>query len=98
MSVHQYENFMFNTEELVLTCIDVLLDGDENIIPYCHLVREIKFIQFGSYLYVCGCTERSRIRAFVNEYPLRLWDQPVTEIMREYMAAFQVFVSLFFLI
>lgn len=31
--VHQYENFMFNTEELVLTCVNVLLDGDENIIP-----------------------------------------------------------------
>lgn len=33
VSIHQYENFMFNPEESVLPCVDSLPDGDEKIIP-----------------------------------------------------------------
>ena len=33
VSIHQYENFMFNPEEPVLPCVDFLLDGDKKIIP-----------------------------------------------------------------
>ena len=93
VSVDQYENFIFNPEQPVLSCVDIFLDGDKPYL-YCRLVREIKIIQLVCYLYVCGCTDRSPMQVFVNECPLRMSNQRVTEIMREYMATFQVFLSL----
>ena len=32
-SAEQYEEFLFNQEELVPPCVDFLLDGNENILP-----------------------------------------------------------------
>lgn len=33
VSIRQYENFMLNSEEPALPCVDFLLDGDKKIIP-----------------------------------------------------------------
>ena len=41
VSIHQYENFMFNLEEPVLPRVDFLLDGDKKLYLDCHLVRRI---------------------------------------------------------
>lgn len=77
----QYENFMFNspTDQHILPSVDFPLNGDEQIMPgllsgqrdEIHL-NCILCVTFECYLCVCGCTDRSPIRVFLNLYPLRM--------------------------